>query len=116
MKALLNIGLDGTTFTLALRMASGLFNDFSVQARTAKTGEPTLVVFGDVKPELESTFGSRLWNVAHVLNQDCIACRIEGNSGHLYGPNASAWAPFKDEFFIVPPECERWFQPSGVPA
>jgi hypothetical protein len=56
--------------------------------------EPTLIA--ELRRPLNATAA---YEVAKRLHQDAIA-QFDGREGHLYGPNAAAWAPFNPAFFV----------------
>lgn len=68
-------------------------------------GKPT-VVSSDSEPTVVMTFASptqkEVWQMAKVLQQDCIACYDARNwRGHLIGPNSAAWGDFDPSMFFT---------------
>lgn len=68
-------------------------------------GKPT-VVNSDSEPTVVATFAAptqkEVWQMAKVLQKDCIACYDSRNwNGFLIGPNRDAWGKFNPEFFFT---------------
>jgi hypothetical protein len=68
-------------------------------------GKPT-VVNSDSEPTAVVTFASptqkEVWQMAKMLQQDCIACYDARNwRGFLIGPNHAAWGEFDPAMFFT---------------
>lgn len=97
----LNIGMnigDGTRKNTEREVLLVLkaYHASVLQYRVAQSNtEPTMVVqiTHPLSPE-------KAWEIAAVLEQDCIAQDAHG-ALELYGPNADAWKPANRDFFIA---------------
>lgn len=68
-------------------------------------GKPT-VVNSDSEPTVVVTFASptqkEVWQMAKMLQQDCIACYDARNwRGYLIGPNHASWGEFDPAMFFT---------------
>jgi hypothetical protein len=107
MTQILNIGLANpktgklNTLDEVLIVLSGFVdmgNIASIYVAQSET-EPTVVV---KLPKHVALSRRRAYNVAHLLDQDCIAVyNQETDEGYLVGEKSAEWGNFNPEFFIL---------------
>jgi hypothetical protein len=99
----LNIGLntnDGGKVPLHLAFVA-LSNRFEViDSRVDTSGaEETLVAVVEFDENSTLTV-DKIHELCNLLQQDCIACVINGENGELIGPNAAKWGKFDASQFV----------------